>query len=647
MAINPETLFVGKITPSSAAFPFGQARNITIPGDGRGTPFVAALINDVFGFQQSLLSAADLVPSGTPDEVGASQYLEALRVIVARASSVVFASLSDLQAGLDQAGKVIDTTTVTTARVLGFATANDGGGAEWRRDGTTGAPNTVSPATGQTFDAAGDGWTYIFTAGPVAREVNPMAFGAAADGATDSTEAFNGGLAYGDVLRIPSTAAGFAATGVTVPTGKSVAGTGRRSVVAPFNSGNAPVFHLEDYAAFRGVRVTGADGKASGLTNQHGVSINNKSRTIVTEYWADGLGGSAYFVTQIVGNHQGNTLNNYAFESCNVGVDASVRGEYQQMGAGSVTLCNTGLRIQGGNFNGVGTVVSDNDIGVHLVAGANDAHGQLVGVLLNHNVTRTVLVDAPANGFLFNGCQMFNGGAIELLNCTNVWFRNCVKQAIAVIEDGCTQCGFQANDFLDGTNNTPNANGNASEVFYLDNNLPPGTTVTGANGLGGGFLRLEQAANTSSVATGDTDLDWDTKVNNSITGNLSYTVQSFFDVGTANPFIRADIKFVRMQGPLRVQSQITLGKSGAVPWVAGDVTIKILDVTGAVVGYYTPKTQASDPSVAETIRYHFSGDVPRGAFKVVIENNSGVADVTIYRHQVGTDILTFMTVSGW
>ena len=78
MAITPSSEFPGKIAAPTTEFPYGKARDITTPGDGTGTPWRAALANDIFGAQQSLLSAADIVPSGTPDEVGSSQYLQAL-----------------------------------------------------------------------------------------------------------------------------------------------------------------------------------------------------------------------------------------------------------------------------------------------------------------------------------------------------------------------------------------------------------------------------------------------------------------------------------------------------------------------------------------------------------------------------------------
>ncbi len=84
MAINPETQFPGKIKPSSVDYPYGEAQNISVPGDGTGTPWEAVLLNDIFGQQQSLLSAAGVVPSGTPDKVNASQYLESVLTLSGR-----------------------------------------------------------------------------------------------------------------------------------------------------------------------------------------------------------------------------------------------------------------------------------------------------------------------------------------------------------------------------------------------------------------------------------------------------------------------------------------------------------------------------------------------------------------------------------
>lgn len=81
MAIAPETQYPGKIAPATPAYPFGAARNITVPGDGTGTPWEQALVNDIFGFQQRLLTLAGLTPTGTPDTAENSQYYSALQAL--------------------------------------------------------------------------------------------------------------------------------------------------------------------------------------------------------------------------------------------------------------------------------------------------------------------------------------------------------------------------------------------------------------------------------------------------------------------------------------------------------------------------------------------------------------------------------------
>lgn len=82
MAIVPSTRYPTQTNAPTAGYPQGSARNITVPGDGTGTPWEADLVNDWFGFFQSLLDAAGITPSGTPDEVGASDYFNAIGTLV-------------------------------------------------------------------------------------------------------------------------------------------------------------------------------------------------------------------------------------------------------------------------------------------------------------------------------------------------------------------------------------------------------------------------------------------------------------------------------------------------------------------------------------------------------------------------------------
>lgn len=83
MAVNPHGAYPTKTTAPTTGYPYGGAQNVTTPGDGTGTPWIANLINDIFGFQQALLTNAAIIPSGSPDTATASQYLQALQAIFA------------------------------------------------------------------------------------------------------------------------------------------------------------------------------------------------------------------------------------------------------------------------------------------------------------------------------------------------------------------------------------------------------------------------------------------------------------------------------------------------------------------------------------------------------------------------------------
>lgn len=60
------------------AYPHGKARNAGSFQDGTGTPLEKTWLNDIFGFLQALLVAADVTPSGDPDTADVSQYLQAV-----------------------------------------------------------------------------------------------------------------------------------------------------------------------------------------------------------------------------------------------------------------------------------------------------------------------------------------------------------------------------------------------------------------------------------------------------------------------------------------------------------------------------------------------------------------------------------------
>lgn len=61
------------------AFPNTKAVNVTTPGAGDGTEFIAAGVNDSWGFHQALMDYAGLTPDSVGEAPGTSQMVEAMR----------------------------------------------------------------------------------------------------------------------------------------------------------------------------------------------------------------------------------------------------------------------------------------------------------------------------------------------------------------------------------------------------------------------------------------------------------------------------------------------------------------------------------------------------------------------------------------
>lgn len=63
---------------NSVAFPDTEAVNVSAPGAGDGTEFVALLVNDIWGRAQALMDYAGLTPDGIMEAPGTAQIIEAL-----------------------------------------------------------------------------------------------------------------------------------------------------------------------------------------------------------------------------------------------------------------------------------------------------------------------------------------------------------------------------------------------------------------------------------------------------------------------------------------------------------------------------------------------------------------------------------------
>ena len=161
MAIDLVTQYPGKVNAADAEYPFGSARNITVPGDGTGTPWEQAIVNDWLGFFQRMLTEAGAVPSGSPDSVLISQYWDATFGKIldpTGAGNIGALNGQTIQDALNAIRKGVDTPfLIVSTGQSNAAGVNDGG------------PNPASPKVKVWDGATGDWGSSDYTINPFAR----------------------------------------------------------------------------------------------------------------------------------------------------------------------------------------------------------------------------------------------------------------------------------------------------------------------------------------------------------------------------------------------------------------------------------------------------------------------------------------------
>jgi len=81
---------VGNVT---GTFPATTAKNSSTPGATDGTPLVAAMVNNIWGYFQALMNQAGLTPNGVQEAYNASQLLTASQLLFGAAPGDLYQSL--------------------------------------------------------------------------------------------------------------------------------------------------------------------------------------------------------------------------------------------------------------------------------------------------------------------------------------------------------------------------------------------------------------------------------------------------------------------------------------------------------------------------------------------------------------------------
>ncbi|ASU03360.1 hypothetical protein [Pseudoalteromonas phage J2-1] len=166
MAIVASNLYSGRVVTGDSGYPLGKAQDIVNGEKGTGTPLRASWVNDQWGFLQALLDAADITPSGTPDQVGQSDYLDAVNKLIREPlalkifQSPTYGGLTEIQTRTVDANEVYEVRK-TSDNSLATIYSDKDGASEIAQDGI----DNKSNARGELGFYVADGDYYIEVGG--------------------------------------------------------------------------------------------------------------------------------------------------------------------------------------------------------------------------------------------------------------------------------------------------------------------------------------------------------------------------------------------------------------------------------------------------------------------------------------------------
>ncbi len=625
MAINPESQYPGKIAPSTPEYPYGAARNITLPGDGTGTPWEAALVNDIFGFQQALLSLAGVVPSGTPENATLSQYLEAFRKLFPFSLAATTLALTK------------DLSAVSGFSSQGYASIFDQGGGFWKATGNTvpGSAGTTDFPNGLLYDSVG---TEFLLSSPLP---TPRMIGATVDGVTNNSTQVNNLLLFRGAAPILLDEGTYPLQDIALQAASTV--LVQNATLKPF--ANDTMFEMIQGARIMGIggaKMVGS-GKASGNTLEIGVRISGDGECVVEGFDSfEDFGGDAILVREHVNLHEGSRIQGFVVKNNRNGVTLENRGEYCIVTALTVFGNTNGIICKGGNNKIVNNTISDNDLGLWIQNGDNDAHGIVANNTINHNTVNIRNDLTTVDEMLFSDNAIY-AGQIWLNGCVgSVFSGGLIESSAQILEEGCTEIVFDGVKFPGGINNSPNHNGSASLVIYRDAILPRSISATTGQSINGSYSEVKRSGQTTVNAGTSTTSVYNSTTFNSVTANTSMTVETLYDnVDTWDP-----VNNVVERGFLiNSNIQLSVARIGADVDIA-NVHFLVVDATNEnlILGVGVASPQNILTGDVRTHTFVLAGHLERRAFKVKLINNSA-SNILILGDQ--TDARSRAIVMDW
>lgn len=196
---------------------------------------------------------------------------------------------------------------------------------------------------------------------------------------------------------------------------------------------------------FHFINFTGQGKATASRTAQFGINVTGAGFTTTSMCtFKDWPGGGFYFATTNASTYSGGVLSDCIFKDNIIAINSAALGEYFAISNCSVTQCDNGIRLIGGN-----NIVSNCNFnycvtGLELLSGSNNAHGVVSNCNFNHCTTYGINIHDFTVGQTFANCHSFQS-PMRVVDCTGAVFVDCrldcsaytLTNAVATVFDGC------------------------------------------------------------------------------------------------------------------------------------------------------------------------------------------------------------------
>lgn len=612
----------------------------TVVGTGSVLSF-AVLADAVASLELSDGDAVDIVERTAGNGGGAKWDVVLSSTVTENAANIVQCTgVATLSLVIRPSEKIEDYPTLTSAIASLNLTDGDSLSVEERTTGNGGGATwdvvLSSSVTENTFNIVQ--CTGVGTLSLVLRDITPVSLPTLGAFGVDDNALLQAGFDTGaKIVDIGGSGALALSTTRTHPANVTLTSSGATITV----SGNTTILNLSQESKVKNIKWTGS-GIASGNTLELPVRISGVGLCEVTGNTFTSIGGTATLIRQYYTEHDGSRITDNTYTFNNIGINLEERGEYVIVADNAINNNTTGIIVQGGNSRVINNTITDNVTGILVEVGTNDAHGNIDSNSINHNTTNIKINAINVEEMSFVGNSIYVG-KITLNGCKGVTFTGGLIESTVLIEEkGAEECEFRTVKFPGGINNTPN-DGTESKVLYKDCVIDRSIATTSSISMNGSYSEVRRNGGTTLANATSTTSVFNSQLFNSITSNVSFTVEQLYSTGT---FIWSPTLAVVERGfTIRIDLQLSISRTGADPDI-GNIHGLIVDSLNNNI-IYGVCAKSGKLVLGGDVRTHtlaFCGTLPRKNFMFKLVNDSA-ATITILSDQ--TDARSKVEVVGW